>query len=101
MYKVHWSKRALKKVQTLPEEIRRELGFLIFKLQIGERLKMPQSQMMPILGTGCHELRVKGSDGIYRIFYFKKLREEILIFHAFKKKRKRRHIKKFYLVEKR
>ena len=41
---------------------------------------------MKSVGQGCHELRVKGKDGAYRAFYFTKVRDKLLIFHAFKKK---------------
>ena len=77
--KVVWNKRALK-------EIRKELGFLIYRLQLGEILRMPFSRPMPTLSQGCHELRAKGEDGNYRVFYYINIKEEVLIFHAFKKK---------------
>lgn len=53
---------------------------------MGDKLEMPNSKPMPTLAIGCYELRVSGDDGIYRAFYYLKLEERILIFHAFKKK---------------
>lgn len=86
MNKVIWNKRALKEVREFPEEIRKEIGYLLYVLQVGELIDMPHSRPMPTLGSGAHELRVKGEDGIYRVFYFLKVKNQILVFHAFKKK---------------
>lgn len=86
MNEVEWNKAALKEISSFPEETKREIGYLIFKLQIGEKLGMPWSRAMPPLGKGCYELRVKGTDGIYRAFYFLKTKGKVIIFHAFNKK---------------
>lgn len=86
MNKVVWNKRALKELKEFPEDIKKSLGFLIYKLQLGEKLIMPHSRPMPSLGASCHELRVKDESGIYRAFYYLKIEDQILIFHAFQKK---------------
>jgi len=41
---------------------------------------------MPVVEHGVHELRVKDRTRQYRIFYFTKKADAILIFHFFKKK---------------
>lgn len=41
---------------------------------------------MKTVSPGCFEIRLKGSDGIYRAFYIKKTDVGILVFHSFKKK---------------
>ncbi len=87
--RVEWSKKALKTLKDFPRIIRQEVGFLIRELQIGKKLRMPSSRPMPIIGKNCHELRVRGTDGSYRIFYFLKTGNKIIIFHAFKKKTQR------------
>jgi phage-related protein len=86
MNKIVWNKKALKEVQSFPDPIKKELGYLLFKLQRGESLAMPHSRPMPSVRKGCSELRVKGEDGAYRVFYFFKIENEIIVFHAFKKK---------------
>lgn len=73
-------------IQEFPEVIRRELGKAIFDLQKGETLKMPLSKPMFSVGTGVEELRVKDRSGIYRAFYFARLADRVVIFHAFMKK---------------
>ena len=47
---------------------------------------MPLSRPMPSVGKGVHELRVKDRSGQYRVFYYTKLKNDILVFHFFKKK---------------
>lgn len=41
---------------------------------------------MPDIETGVHELRLKDSTGQYRVFYYTKVKDAILVFHFFKKK---------------
>ncbi len=100
MNKVIWNKRALKEVKEFPEEIRKEIGYLIYKLERGESLTMPKSRPMPSFYTGCHELRVKDHDGIFRIFYYLKIKNNILIFHAFQKKTEKTLTKELELGKK-
>jgi len=66
--------------------VRREFGKVIFDLQKGEKLSMPLSPPMASLATGVEELRVKDRSGAYRVFYYTKLADSVLIFHAFAKK---------------
>jgi phage-related protein len=44
---------------------------------------------MPAVAPGVSELRVKGEDGIFRVFYFTATNKGILVFHAFAKKTQR------------
>jgi phage-related protein len=67
-------------------EIKDKIGHLIFELQKGENLGMPDSRPMKSISQGCYELRVKSEDGIYRAFYFLKNVKGILVFHIFVKK---------------
>ena len=50
---------------------------------------MPNSRPMPIVAAGASEFRVKGADGIFRVFYYTAARQGILVFHAFVKKTRR------------
>ena len=50
-------------------EARLQAGFLLRKLQGGERLSMPHSRPMPSIGPQCHELRVTDQDKTWRIIY--------------------------------
>ena len=70
----------------LPEDVRRECGKAIFDLQKGQKLSMPLSRPMPSIAPGVEELRVRDRSGAYRAFYFTRLADAVLIFHAFEKK---------------
>ena len=54
---------------TVWQEGRLEAGFLLRRLQRGERLALPQSRPMPSVGPRCHELRVNDSSGNWRLIY--------------------------------
>ena len=53
----------------LSKEGRLEAGYLLRRLQRGERLTMPQSRPMPSIGRRCHELRINDSSGSWRLIY--------------------------------
>ena len=50
-------------------EGRREAGYLLRRLQQGEKLSMPHSRPMPGIGARCHELRVTDERVTWRIVY--------------------------------
>jgi phage-related protein len=74
-------------VKTPPFSIdaRIEAGFLLRKLQQGEKLAMPQSRPMPAIGTRCHELRINDRDLTWRIVY-RIESDAIVILEVFEKK---------------
>jgi hypothetical protein len=51
-------------------EARLEAGFLLRRLQQGEKLSLPHSRPMPSVGAGCHELRIVDQDVTWRIIHF-------------------------------
>jgi len=62
-----------------------EAGFLLRKLQIGERLSLPQSRPMPVIGKRCHELRITDRNVTWRIVY-RIDTDAIIILEVFEKK---------------
>jgi phage-related protein len=58
------------KTPPIPSDVRIEAGYLFRQLQAGILLSLPKSKPMPAIGKNCHELRINGSDGIWRFFYF-------------------------------
>lgn len=97
MKEVVWNPKAREALKELSVEVRQEIGLLLLGLQHGENLGMPFSKAMPILGVGCHELRAKDSQGIYRAFYYAKVADKILVFHVFQKKTQKTSIKDIQL----
>jgi phage-related protein len=57
------------KTPPLSAEARVEAGYLLRELQRGVRLGMPHSRSMPSIGPRCHELRINGVVGTWRIVY--------------------------------
>jgi phage-related protein len=48
---------------------RLEAGFLLRKLQKDQKLEMPHSRPVPVIGDRCHELRIVDIHGTWRIIY--------------------------------
>jgi phage-related protein len=78
--------KARDSIRGFPEDVRREFGKAIFDLQKGENLAMPLSRPMQSVAPSVEELRVRDRSGAYRVFYYSRLVDSILIFHAFGKK---------------
>lgn len=50
-------------------EARREAGYLLRRLQLGDLLSLPASRPMPSIGPAVHELRIKDQTAEWRIVY--------------------------------
>jgi phage-related protein len=48
---------------------RLEAGFLLRKLQRGDKLSLPHSRPMPTIGSRVHELRIVDEDVTWRVVY--------------------------------
>ena|SRR2546426_6334852 len=48
---------------------RLEAGFLLRRLQLGEKLSLPHSRPIPSIGRRCHELRIQDENATWRIVY--------------------------------
>ena len=66
-------------------EARVEAGFLLRRLQQSESISMPHSKSMPVIGRGCHELRVVDRDVTWRIVYHVDA-DAVVILEVFSKK---------------
>jgi len=64
---------------------RLEAGFLLRRLQQGERLGLPQSRPMPGIGPRCHELRIQDETVTWRLIY-RVDPDAIVIVEVFRKK---------------
>jgi len=81
--------------------VRREFGKVIFDLQKGKKLSMPLSRPMSSVASSVEELRIRDSFGAYRVFYYTKLADSVLIFHAFLKKTRKTPPNEIALARKR
>ena len=84
-------------VKTPPfsKEARISAGVLLRRLQMGEKLAMPESRPMPSIGRRCHELRIQdpGADKIWRLIY-RLDPDAIVIGDVFAKKTQRTPVQK-------
>lgn len=88
-------------IRSFPEDVRREFGKVIFDLQKGKKLSLPLSRPMSSVAAGVEELRVRDRSGAYRVFYYTKLADSVLIFHAFAKKTQKTPQQEIALAQKR
>jgi len=74
-------------VKTPPfsKEARIEAGYLLRRLEEGQRLEMPHSRPMPGIGPRCHELRIVDVNVTWRIVY-RVDPDAVVIAEVFKKK---------------
>ena len=93
--------KARDSIREFPEDVRREFGKVIFDLQKGQKLSMPLSRPMASVASGVEELRVKDRSGAYRVFYYAKLADSVLIFHALAKKTQKTPPHEIALAQKR
>lgn len=57
------------KTPPFSSQARIEAGYLLRRLQMGERLSLPHSRPMPLIGPRCHELRIDDKNKTWRIVY--------------------------------
>ncbi len=75
---------ALDDLRGFPEAARREAGFQLDQVQQG---RDPDDwKPMSAVGQGVREIRIRGSDGAFRILYVAKFEATIYVLHCFQKK---------------
>lgn len=66
-------------------EGRQEAGMLLAMLQEGEQLKMPEAELLPIVGPRCGALRVRDAGHNWRIMYRTDI-DAVLVLEVYAKK---------------
>jgi phage-related protein len=93
--------KALKALQNFPRTTRLSIGKAIRELQKGYVLSMPVSRHMPSVALGVSEIRVKDRSGAFRVFYYLKNAQGILVFHAFMKRDRKSPVSEVALARQR
>lgn len=84
MKNIQFLATTLDDIRDFPDDIRQDTGYQLHKVQQGE---MPDDfKYMPTIGQGVVEIRLKDSQGIYRVIYTAKFAETVYVLHAFVKK---------------
>lgn len=75
---------SLKRLRALPEGARQDVGYQIWRVQLGE----PAEDFRPMatIGIGVEEIRIRDSTGAYRVIYTARLPEAVYVLHVFQKK---------------
>ena len=79
-------KNCEKELLDFPTEVREDLADALARLDQGVKLSMPISRPMPSIGRSVHELRLRDSNGIYRVIYVFLGDGVLCLLHAFTKK---------------
>lgn len=81
---VRWIGDSRERISAFPDELRREAGYQLERVQVG---KDPADwKPMPSVGLGVNEIRVHEDSGAFRVIYVAKFAEAIYVLHAFQKK---------------
>lgn len=86
MKAVRFHHSVLKEMQATSVMLRAKIADFLALLATGESIGLPASRPMSDVAAGVHELRIKDHTGQYRVFYFTKHADAIIVFHMFKKK---------------
>jgi phage-related protein len=81
---IRWMGSAYDDLLAFPDEARRQAGFQLRKIQAG--LDPDDWKPFDAVGAGTREIRIRQSDGIFRVMYVAKFVEAIYVLHSFQKK---------------
>ena len=75
---------SLKRLREFPEDVRQDAGYQLDKLQRG--LQPDDFKPMLTIGKGVEEIRLWDDSGTFRVIYSARLKEMVIVLHAFQKK---------------
>ena len=78
---------SLDELRTFPEEVRREAGHQLDRVQRG--LDPADWKPMPKIGPGVREIRLRDAAGAFRVIYTAILADAVYVLHAFLTKAQR------------
>lgn len=81
-----WEGDSIEIVRRFPQDVRKELGEDIRRVQMG--VKPKDGRPMKSVGAGVAELRQQDSNGWYRTIYLSVVADKLHILHSFVKKSK-------------
>jgi phage-related protein len=84
MKEVRWHGSSRSDVEAFPADARREAGYQLFQVQIGE--EPSDWKPMPSVGAGVREIRMRETSGTYRVIYLAIAGDAVHVLHAFQKK---------------
>jgi phage-related protein len=95
----YYSEQVQQAIQALPVGLRARYAHLTsLMIEFGANLGMPHTRAM---GDGLFELRLKGKEGIARVFYCTLVGQRIIMLHSFVKKSQKTPGKELELARRR
>jgi len=82
--RVQWLDKTLDEILEFPAPIRRQAGFQLAKVESGE--SPDDWKSLSGIGSGIIEIRLRGTEGIFRVVFVAKFPEAIYVLHCFQKK---------------
>jgi phage-related protein len=96
---IYYSQEVQDDIMTLPATLQaRYIGLTNRMLEFGPHLGLPHTDAF---GGGLFELRLKGAEGIARVFFCTMVEQEIVMLHSFIKKTQKTPEKELKLVKQR
>lgn len=87
MKEIEFFGTSLDDLREFPEIARRRSGFQLHLVQSG---RDPDDwKPMGTVGSGCREIRVRDSQGAFRVFYVAVMDDVVYVLHCFRKKTQR------------
>jgi phage-related protein len=84
MKAIRFMGNSLECLREFPDDARQDAGYQLDQVQRG---KQPSDfKPMPTVGKGVEELRVWDDAGTYRVIYLARLKDAVIVLHAFQKK---------------
>lgn len=80
---IEWLGSSKQDLRNFPTVARQRAGYQLELIQVGEEPSDWKS--MESVGPGTREIRIKGRDGAFRVFYVVSRPEAIYVLHAFRK----------------
>jgi phage-related protein len=90
---------SLDELRDFPELARREAGYQLDRVQHGN--EPDDWKSMPSIGSGIQEIRIRESNGIFRVVYVAKFSDAVYVLHCFQKKTQRTSKQNIDVIENR
>jgi len=99
MKDLYFAGSSLDELKDFPTDAKREAGFQLDRVQ--NDLEPENWKPIKTVGVGVREIRIRCTDGAYRVIYTAKVRDTVYVLHAFQKKTQKTPQRNIELAKKR
>jgi len=94
---IYWVGSSLKDLMVLPDEVKREAGYQLHRIQNG--LDPEDWKPFQTVGVGVREIRISEYGGAFRVMYVAKFEDKIYVLHSFQKKTQKTSPKDIHIAK--